>query len=186
MRQGRAIPGRTGLGLLALAAGCASDAANGALGTLANPVRCEGRRGEVAHLGRLRCSDDTVPHFHFRRRGPVGPDGHGLDEFALRCVRQNLESRVHPGAVPDQAPPGFGLTGSSPAGPGPAPPSASGAGLGKGRLAPPGGPLRLDAAVGHAGAFPCVEAESTAACGPAAPGWPRCPSAGAATWPTGC
>ena len=92
--------------LLALAAllatSCMTLREDEPLGTANNPVRVDGRAGEVSYLGRLRCPSGAAPHFHFSHRGPRGPYGNALDRFALRCVIDNRSFSVwidheHPG-----------------------------------------------------------------------------------------
>ncbi len=77
-----------------------------------DPVRCDGKPGEIAYLGRLRCPSGGAPHFHFRARGPSGPYGHQSDEFELRCVTDDPGFRVfldreQPGFVEARPVPGF-------------------------------------------------------------------------------
>ncbi len=86
------------------------------LGSVTNPVRCDGKPGELAYLARLRCPSGGAPHFHFRRRGPRTTDGHETDEFDLRCVRDNRTTRVsldrhHPRYVEREPVPGFAFSG---------------------------------------------------------------------------
>jgi len=83
-----------------------------ALGTVSNPVRCDGKPGELTYLARLRCPTGAPPHFHFSRRGPRSPDGHETDEFELRCVRDNRTTAIsidrhHPRYVEREPVPGF-------------------------------------------------------------------------------
>jgi hypothetical protein len=64
----------------------------GPLGGRMNPVRCDGPRGELAYLRRLRCADGAAPSFW--RLGNVGPGVHGnvVDEYAVECrgVQQSV------------------------------------------------------------------------------------------------
>ncbi len=101
--------------LLACAATPERDS-GGALGSASNPVRCDGKPGELAYLARLRCPSGAPPHFHFRRRGPRAPDGHETDEFDLRCVRDNRTTRVsldrhHPRSAEPEPVSGFAFSG---------------------------------------------------------------------------
>ena len=101
--------------LLLMLLGCATPSERhpgGALGSVSNPVRCDGKPGELAYLARLRCPSGAAPHFHFRRRGPRTRDGHETDEFELRCVRDNRSTSVsidrhHPRHVEREPVPGF-------------------------------------------------------------------------------
>ena len=88
---------------------------SGPLGNVSNPVRCDGKPGEVAYLGRLRCPSGGAPHFHFQRRGPRGPYGNETDEFELRCVIDNRSytvvfDRHHRGVVEAEPVPGLGIS----------------------------------------------------------------------------
>jgi hypothetical protein len=92
------------------------------LGSAENPVRCDGKRGEIAYLMRLRCPSGGPPHFHFQRRGPRGPHGNESDEFELRCVLDDRSYRVfldrhHPDFVAHEPPSGFRLEQTAPATP---------------------------------------------------------------------
>ncbi len=98
--------------LLLLGFGCTTLAPEEPLGSLQNPVRCDGKTAEVRYLQSLRCPDGSAPHYHFKRRGPHGPYGNALDEFTLRCVLENTSHRVlvdrhHPGEEATEPIPGF-------------------------------------------------------------------------------
>ena len=98
------------LGLLGFA--CTTLAPDQPLGSLLNPVRCDGKTAEVRYLQSLRCPGGSPPHYHFKRRGPRGPFGNPLDEFRLRCVLENTSHRVlvdrhHPGVATTEPIPGF-------------------------------------------------------------------------------
>ncbi len=105
--------------LLLMLLGCATPSQrhpDGALGSVSNPVRCDGKPGELAYLARLRCPSGAPPHFHFRRRGPRAPDGHETDEFDLRCVRDNRTTSIsldrhHPRHAEPDPVPGFAFSG---------------------------------------------------------------------------
>jgi len=45
-------------------------------------------------MGRLRCPSGGAPHFHIRYSAPVGPYGHKLDRFELRCVFDNSSKQI--------------------------------------------------------------------------------------------
>ena len=105
---------RLALGALGLLA-CAARPVDAPLGSAHNPVRCDGKPGEIAYLGGLRCPSGGAPHFHFRARGPTGPHGHQSDEFELRCVTDNQSFQVfldreHAGFVETRALSGFTTT----------------------------------------------------------------------------
>lgn len=99
---------------LQLATACATPIESAPLGSIENPVRCDGKRGELAYLARLRCESGGAPQYHFKRRGPRGPHGSDTDEFELRCVYDDRSQRVyidrhHPGHVDDEPLPGFAI-----------------------------------------------------------------------------
>lgn len=75
--------------LAVLCVGCSGLRGDEPLGTRNNPVRADGRAGEIDYLGKLRCPSGGAPHFHFEYRGPRGPYGNELDRFTLRCVYDN-------------------------------------------------------------------------------------------------
>lgn len=75
--------------------GCTATLAPQApLGSVENPVRVDGRPGEIEYMGRLRCPSGGAPHFHIRYSAPVGPYGHKLDRFELRCVFDNSSKQI--------------------------------------------------------------------------------------------
>ena len=101
--------------LLLLGSGCTTLAPEEPLGSLQNPVRCDGKTAELRYLQSLRCPGGSAPHYHFKRRGPHGPYGNELDEFTLRCVRENTSHRVlvdrhNPDAETTEPIPGFTLS----------------------------------------------------------------------------
>lgn len=107
---------RTGcaVALAVLAAGCSTFRKGEPLGSRNNPVRADGRPGEIAYLGRLRCPSGGAPHFHFQRRGPSSPHGNPLDRFTLRCVIDNRSfdvfvDRHHEGYVEERAVAGLAI-----------------------------------------------------------------------------
>ena len=104
--------------LAALLLGC-TTVGDAELGSAEIPVHCDGKRGELAYLGRLRCPSCAAPNAHFQRRGPRAPDGHETDEFLLRCVLDNRSTRLvfdrhHAGYVESRPVGGFAIEGGSP------------------------------------------------------------------------
>ena len=98
--------------LLVSAAACVTLRESDPVGSVNNPVRVEGRAGEISYLSRLRCESGGAPHFYFQVHGPRGPYGNELDRFGLRCVFDNRSFQVwidpdHPGHVEGR--PVFGL-----------------------------------------------------------------------------
>ena len=78
-------------------------------------MRCDGKPGELAYLGRLRCASGGAPHVHFQRRGPRGSYGNETDEFGLRCVIDNSSytvvfDRHHPDVGETEPVPGLGIS----------------------------------------------------------------------------
>lgn len=83
------------------------------LGTPANPVRVGGPEGARAYLGRLRCSDGSVPRIGARAAAGVGAYGTVVDAWPLECSAAAPGSAslttdmYHGDHVEDRAPPGF-------------------------------------------------------------------------------
>jgi len=55
------------------------------LGTAKNPVRVGGPRGQRDYIGRLRCSDGSVPKVGTRGSAGVGAFGTIADRYPLDC-----------------------------------------------------------------------------------------------------
>lgn len=73
-----------------IGAGVSDDAAVMAaaahpLGTLKNPVRVGGPKGERAYLARLRCADGSAPQVGARASAGVGAFGSVTNAYALDC-----------------------------------------------------------------------------------------------------
>jgi hypothetical protein len=84
---------------------------SGALGTEANPVRCEDPKGERQYLSRLRCADGKRPAFSRIGSFGVGPYGNILDWYRVKCEGGDevtvFMDMYHEGYVEKEAVPGF-------------------------------------------------------------------------------
>jgi hypothetical protein len=85
---------------------------SGPLGSRTNPVRCDGVPGELAYLGRLKCSNGGATEFS--RQGSVGfgPYGGIVDEYVTVCglgFRSVFLDMYHPKYVERRAAEGFSL-----------------------------------------------------------------------------
>lgn len=54
------------------------------LGSLKNPIRCDGPQGQRAYLSRLRCPNGAPPNFNRGGSVGVGPYGTVLDVYQVR------------------------------------------------------------------------------------------------------
>lgn len=84
---------------------------SGPLGAETNPVRCESPRGERQYLSRLRCPDGKRPEFSRIGSFGVGPYGHILDGYRVKCEGRDeatvFMDMYHAGHVEKEAVPGF-------------------------------------------------------------------------------
>ncbi len=55
-------------------------------GSMQNPVRADGPKGQRAYLQRLRCEDGTAPRFERRGSAGTGPYGTILDTYSVLCA----------------------------------------------------------------------------------------------------
>ena len=112
------MAGRLACVVLLVCAGCAllrQPDPDAPLGSRENPIRSESRPKELQYLGRLRCPDDTAPHFRHHMTRIRGPYGTLMDEYTVRCVFLNREVRLwfdhhHAGFDESKAPEGFRLS----------------------------------------------------------------------------
>jgi hypothetical protein len=83
-------------------------------------VRAHSFLGELEYLSRLRCPDDTRPHFQrlpgTAGRGLRGPYGRFVNGYRVRCIYLDTERRVfidphHPDYVEPLAVAGFAAAG---------------------------------------------------------------------------
>jgi hypothetical protein len=82
------------------------------LGSIENPVRVGGPRGERAYLARLRCADGAAPRIGARREAGIGAFGSVVGAYALSC--DGAEAGIvfdmyHEEHVETRAPAGFTL-----------------------------------------------------------------------------
>lgn len=92
-----------------------ADAAHHPLGTLANPVRAGGPKGEETYLARLRCSDGSEPQVGKKEEGGVGAFGTITGRYHVDCASAApgtvdiLFDMYHEGYEETAAPAGFTL-----------------------------------------------------------------------------
>jgi hypothetical protein len=84
------------------------------LGSKANPVRCQGPKGEREYLNRLRCSNGHKPEF--LRSGSYGPGPYGtfIDGYEVKCEKSDQKTTIfmdmyHVGYYENRPVPGFDI-----------------------------------------------------------------------------